>query len=110
VSIQACPEETGKADPASYIDGAEVPIWLFHGLADEYVPFNQSQLLYEATTAAGNEARLTLVPGAGHSLDDILGAEEATTWATDRNGHETEATGTGQTWDDVEEFIRANLD
>ena len=83
VSIQACPDETEMADPASYIDGAEVPIWLLHGLADPLVPFNQSQLVYDATAAAGNEARLTLVPGAGHSVGDIIDAAASTTWATD---------------------------
>ncbi len=86
VSIQECPKETEKADPASYIDGAEVPIWLLHGLADPLVPFNQSGLVYDATTAAGNEARFTLVPGAGHEVEDIIEAEEATTWASNAAG------------------------
>src|SRR6185503_21186449 len=49
-SIQACPEQAEEADPTSYIDGAEIAIWLFHGLADRVVPFNQSQLVYDATT------------------------------------------------------------
>ena len=110
VSIQECPEETEKADPASYIDGAEVPIWLLHGLADTQVPFNQSQLVYDATVAEGNEARLTLVPGAGHVVQDIIDAEEATTWATDDAGDETETVGSGPSWNDIEDFIRATLE
>ena len=110
VSIQDCPEETEKADPATYIDGAEVPIWLLHGLADTQVPFNQSQLVYDATIAEGNEARLTLVPSAGHDVGDIIDAEEATTWATNRGGHETETVGAGPSWDEIEHFIHTALE
>jgi acetyl esterase/lipase len=109
VSIQDCPDETEKADPASYIDKAEVPIWLLHGLADSMVPYNQSQLVYDATVAEGNEARLTLVPGAEHSVPDIIEAAQATTWATDRDGQESETVGSGPSWDDLERFIRASL-
>jgi acetyl esterase/lipase len=95
VSIQDCPDETEKADPASYIDEADVPIWLLHGLADPQVPYDQSQLLYDATVAEGNEARLTLVPGAGHSVPDIIDAAQATTWVTDRDGQTSKAEGSG---------------
>jgi acetyl esterase/lipase len=109
VSIQDCPDETKKADPATYIDEAEVPIWLLHGLADTQVPYNQSQLLYDATVAEGNEARLTLVPGAEHSVPDIIGAAQARTLETDRDGQESETEGSGPSWDDLERFIRASL-
>ena len=110
VSIQDCPAETAKADPATYIGEAEVPIWLLHGLADSVVPYDQSQLMYDAAVAAGNEARLTLVPGAGHSVQDIIDAAQATTWATDRDGQESETEGSGPSWDDLEQFIRASLE
>jgi acetyl esterase/lipase len=110
VSIQDCPDETEKADPASYIDEGEVPIWLLHGLADSMVPYNQSQLLYDATVAAGNEARLTLVPGANHAVPDIIEAAQATTWATDRDRQESETEGSGPSWDDLEKFIRASFE
>lgn len=106
LSIQACPEETERADPATYIDGAEVPIWLLHGLDDDVVPFNQSRLVYDATKAEGNEARLTLVPGADHAWSTIIAAEEATTWTTSRDGDEKEAVGPGPSWDEIEEFVR----
>jgi acetyl esterase/lipase len=110
VSIQDCPDETEKADPASYIDEGEVPIWLLHGLADSMVPYNQSQLLYDATVAKGNEARLTLVPGANHSVPDIIEAAQATTWTTNRDRQESETDGSGPSWDDLEQFIRASFD
>jgi acetyl esterase/lipase len=109
VSIQDCPDETEQADPTSYIDGAEIPMWLLHGLSDPLLPYNQSLLVYEASTAAGNEALFTLVPGAGHSVGDIIEAEEATTWATNRGGNETVTEGTGPSWDEIEHFIHVNL-
>ncbi|MDB4444674.1 alpha/beta hydrolase [bacterium] len=108
-SIQDCPDETEAADPSSYIEGAEIPIWVLHGLADPLLPFNQSELVYDATTAEGNEARFTLVPSAGHSVDDIIEAEAATTWHTNRGGHETVVEGTGPSWDDIELFLHVNL-
>ncbi len=110
VSIQDCPDETEMADPATYIDENEVPIWLLHGLADPAVPYDQSQLLYDATVAEGNEARLTLVPGAGHAVPDIIDAAAATTWITERDGHTRETEGPGPSWDELEQFIRASFE
>lgn len=109
MSIQDCPAATEEADPSSYVDGAEIPMWLLHGLADPLLPYNQSELVYDATTAEGNEARFTLVPSAGHSVDQIIDAPEATTWSTNRGGHETVVEGTGPSWDEIERFIHVNL-
>lgn len=109
VSIQTCPAETEAADPSSYIDGAEVPLWVLHGLSDPLLPYNQSQLLYQATTAAGNEARFTLVVGAGHSVPQVIGAEAATTRSTNRGGHEKVVEGAAPTWDDIERFLHRHL-
>lgn len=109
VSIQACPGATEAADPTSYIQGDEVPIWVLHGLADPALPFNQSRLVYLATTAEGNEARLTIVPGAGHSLGAIIGAASATTWSTDPLGVESVVHGSGPTLDDIDDFLRLRL-
>jgi acetyl esterase/lipase len=109
LSIQDCPVETEAADPSSYIEGAEIPMWVLHGLADPLLPFNQSELVYDITTAEGNEARFTLVPSAGHSVDDIIDAEAATTWTTNRGGHETVVEGAGPSWDDIEQFLHVNL-
>ncbi len=109
LSIQDCPVETEAADPSTYIEGEEIPMWVLHGIADPLLPYNQSQLVYEATTAEGNEAIFTLVPDAGHSVGDIIDATSATTWSTNRGGHETVVEGTGPSWDDIEHFIHVNL-
>jgi len=109
VSIQDCPDETEAADPSSYIDGAEIPIWVLHGGADPLLPYNQSQLVYDTTTAEGNEALFTFVPSAVHNENTIIDAEAATTWHTNRGGHETVVEGAGPSWDDIEHFLHVNL-
>ena len=109
LSIQDCPDETEAADPSSYIEGAEIPIWVLHGGEDPLLPYNQSQLVYEATTAEGNEARFTFVPTAEHDVNTVIDAEAATTWTTNRGGHETVVEGAGPSWDDIEHFLHVNL-
>ncbi|MCB1945639.1 MAG: alpha/beta hydrolase [Burkholderiaceae bacterium] len=109
VSIQACPDETEAADPSTYIEGEEVPMWVLHGLQDPLLPFNQSLLVYETTVSQGNEARITIVPSAGHSVNDIINAPAATTWTTNRGGQETVVEGMGPSWDDIEHFLHVNL-
>ncbi len=109
VSIQDCPDETEMADPATYIDGAEVPIWLLHGLADPSLPFNQSQLVYDATSAEGNEARLTFVPGAGHAVLTSSKRQRRQPGLLIATGIRRRCRGSGPSWDEIEEFIAANL-
>lgn len=109
LGIQECPAETESADPSSYIADVEIPLWVLHGLEDPLLPYNQSLLLYQTTTAAGNEARYTLVPSAGHSVPDIIDAAAATTQITDADGNETVIEGTGPSWDEIELFIRGHL-
>jgi acetyl esterase/lipase len=108
-SIQDCPAATEQADPTSYIDGAEIPIWVLHGLADPLVPYNQSQSVYDATTGEGNDARFTLVPAAGHNMFEIVDADAATTWSTNRGGNERVVTGAGPSWNDIDRFLHTNL-
>jgi acetyl esterase/lipase len=109
VSIQACPEQTEAADPSTYIDGREVPVWVLHGLSDPLLPYNQSQLVYDTTRAFGNEARFTVVPSAGHSVDQIIEGADATTRISNRGGRERVEHGAGPSWDDIEHFLHVNL-
>ena len=106
VSIQECPEETEKADPASYIDGAEVPIWLLHGLAG---PSGAEQQSSSYTTRRPRRERgaVNHVPSAEHEREDIIDAGDATTWATNRGGRETKTVGARPSWADNREPIDA---
>ena len=42
-------------------------------------------------------------------VGDIIDAEAATTWHTNRGGHVTVVEGTGPSWDDIEHFLHVNL-
>lgn len=109
VSMQACPGATKAADPATYIHGNGVPIWVLHGGLDPLVPYNQSLNVYQASVAAGNEVKFTFVPSAVHDLRTILGAANATTRIHNRGGRQHIVEGSGPSWDDIEHFLHVNL-
>ncbi|MFW6090404.1 MAG: alpha/beta fold hydrolase [Actinomycetota bacterium] len=109
LGIQSCPDKTQAANPISYIDGDEVPMLILHGESDPLVPNGQSVLLYEALTAAGNEATFVSVPAAGHSVDQIIGADEFSVFRTNRGGQEKITDEPAPTWENVEHFIHVSL-
>ncbi|MBN1360792.1 MAG: prolyl oligopeptidase family serine peptidase [Sedimentisphaerales bacterium] len=45
---------------------ANVPVWAFHGAKDPVVPLAESQVMAEAVTRAGGQAKLTVYPDAQH--------------------------------------------
>lgn len=65
----------------------------------------QSEALYEALQAAGVEASFTLVDSAGHSVDDIIGAESFTVRNVNPGGQERVDQKPAPTWDTVEQFL-----
>jgi len=52
--------------PGNICDIRDVPIWAFHGGADDAVAPRQSEVLVEALRACGSDVRFTLYPGAAH--------------------------------------------
>jgi acetyl esterase/lipase len=107
--IQTCPEATEAANPINYVNGLEPPINVFHGTFDPLLPPGQSEALYEALRAAGSEASFTLVDGAGHSVDDIIGAESFTVRNVNPGGQERVDRMPAPTWDAVELFLHVAL-
>jgi acetyl esterase/lipase len=107
--IQTCPSSTQAANPITYVEGDEVPMLILHGESDPLVPNGQSVLLYEALTGAGNGATFISVPAAGHSVDQIIGAEDFTVFRTNRGGQEQVTTEPAPTWENVEHFIHVAL-
>lgn len=58
----------GGGEPADAWRLRDVPIWTFHGDADELVPLERSQKMVEAITAEGGKhIALTVYPGVGHN-------------------------------------------
>jgi acetyl esterase/lipase len=64
--IQEYKELTEKANPINYISSNTPPFLIMHGDEDNIVPFNQSELLYEALKKAGNDVTFYKVQGGGH--------------------------------------------
>ncbi|MGY1846484.1 alpha/beta hydrolase fold domain-containing protein [Blastococcus sp. SYSU DS1021] len=65
---------TADASPVTHVTAGAPPFLLIHGTADWLVPFNQSQQLADAMSAAGVDVRLVPVEGAEHiftGCDDI---------------------------------------
>jgi acetyl esterase/lipase len=59
------------ASPVSHVSAKAAPILLVHGLKDCNVPYQQSVVLKDALDAAGAQARLELIPGAGHAFTGV---------------------------------------
>jgi len=72
------PKLAHDASPIKFITKGDPPFLILHGDKDDLVPVEQSQAFYDALKAAGNDATLKIIPGAGHggsqffSLDNIL--------------------------------------
>ena len=65
-AIQTCPNETGRANPINYVSADDAAFLVMHGTDDCLVGPPQSQRFYNALTAAGVEASLKFIEGAGH--------------------------------------------
>jgi acetyl esterase/lipase len=89
--LQDNPERAATASPITYVTPDDPPFLVQHGTADKLIPFNQSELLVDALTAAGVPVTFRQVQGAGHGgtpfasgapvqavydfLDQVLGAD-----------------------------------
>ena len=66
--------DLGEADMLRFVKNTKVPILYFHGKNDTYVPYQNSQNLYNATPE--NLRNLVLVDGAEHAMCyPILGVD-----------------------------------
>jgi predicted peptidase len=58
----------GGGDPARAARAAAMPIWAFHGDADEVIPVTASRQMIAALTRAGGHPRYTEYHGMGHDI------------------------------------------
>ena len=62
-------------------NSARLPVWVFHGDADEAVPVTESRQMVDALKAAGGNVRYTEYPGVNHnSWDKAYGEPELCPW------------------------------
>lgn len=57
----------GRGDPATACALADMPVWSFHGDADDIVLAADNAAMVEAVEACGGEPRFTLYEGVGHA-------------------------------------------
>ena len=66
--IQENKGKVARANPITYVTADDPPFLILHGDQDRQVPLEQSRLLHRALRAAGVDATLHVVGGAGHGL------------------------------------------
>ena len=66
--IRTCPNRVREANPVTYAFSGAPPFLILHGLSDTTVGAHQSELLYAALAAHGNEATLCLIDRLGHGF------------------------------------------
>jgi acetyl esterase/lipase len=64
--IQDNPDMCALADPTTYVDSNDPPFLILHGDADPYVPYCESEKLFNALQRAGVPGKFILVPGGEH--------------------------------------------
>ncbi|HVN75527.1 MAG TPA: dienelactone hydrolase family protein [Thermoanaerobaculaceae bacterium] len=58
-----------------------VPVWAFHGEADDVVPVGETRAVVDALKAAGSPPRVTIYPGVGHGCwERAYGEPELPRW------------------------------
>lgn len=66
--IQDNKEQVAKANPITYVSEDDPPFLIMHGEKDLTVPYNQSELLYNALVACGVEGTLYCVKNGDHNF------------------------------------------
>jgi dipeptidyl aminopeptidase/acylaminoacyl peptidase len=73
--VQKNRDKAERANPIAYVSKDDPPFLIMHGDRDKMVPFNQSELLYDALKKVGVDATLKPVKGAGHGTREFGSAE-----------------------------------
>jgi predicted peptidase len=74
---------------AELADGIKaIPVWAFHGEADDVVPVAETRALVTALQAAGSKPRTTFYPGVGHGCwERAYGEKELPGWLLAQRRH-----------------------
>ncbi len=66
--IGTCPERVRAANPMTYARPGAPPFLILHGTSDTTIPAHQSELLFDALAAYGNDVTLRRIEGLGHGF------------------------------------------
>jgi acetyl esterase/lipase len=101
------------ASPLAYVRSGAPPFLILHGRSDSLVPMGQSELLFDALAATGNEATLLLIAGIGHAFlgrKDGWGDGRATTLRHTAGGKtDDDRAGPTASYALIETFFRQHL-
>jgi len=64
-------KDAADQSPITYVSSDDPPFLIIHGEEDSLVPFEQSQMFYDALLAAGVDATLIPVENAGHAFKAV---------------------------------------
>ncbi len=102
-----------RANPARYVHPDAPPFLILHGESDALVPWTQSQLLYDALAAAGNDVTLVKYERLGHGFFNNSDLDEssigAATSITSGDPRGQIASSTSTAFALCEEFFRCYL-
>jgi predicted peptidase len=63
-----------------------LPIWVFHGADDPFVPVSEAQKMVDAIKGVGGNIKLTIYPGVGHdSWDPAYASDEFWKWLLEQH-------------------------
>lgn len=65
--VEMDPSAADISNPLLYISDVTPPMLMIHGTVDQVVPFNQSEIFYDALIEAGLDAELVAIEGANHA-------------------------------------------
>lgn len=113
--VPTCPERVREANPIAYAKPGLPPFLILHGLSDTAVPAHQSELLYAALTAHGNDVTLSLVEGLGHGFLNRNHFDQGPPRRTimrhrSGGGAENVTDGPAVSFAGIEDFFREHLD
>ena len=75
--IRTIPERVAAANPATYVKPGLPAFLVMHGLSDTLVPYNQSEILFDALAKNEGHATLALIDGIGHGFFDRNDVDDA---------------------------------
>jgi acetyl esterase/lipase len=112
--VSTAHEAVQRANPITYVRSGAPPFLILHGQSDVLVPWQQSQLLYDALRESGNHATLLLMEKFGHGFLnksdlDSLDHGRITCRSTNERGAEPAAQPSRFGFDTIEAFFREHL-
>ncbi len=103
--IEARRDACARANPISYVAAGAPPMMILHGRLDPFVPHHQSELLFEALRAYGNEAIFYSIPDTGHERPYVSDPARAAGYVAVSTKTGASGTFAPPTWETIEAFI-----